>query len=206
MLNSGQRIEDVDWFAGSGPVRPGSARQMDAAIHTEQRLTAMHKMFETPFGTEYIEALRGCVRLSAQLGFMDAGVPMAQKLVDLVTQADRPPDLVARACTEVGMMAHACRRVGRFDEALTLDEAVAAWFAEHRRTFGPGHVAAVAGLASDHAGLGDADRAVAILREELDDPRSPVRRHPLGRQAVRFAALAKHYERRTRTPDYDAWR
>jgi hypothetical protein len=203
--NSGQRIENADWFAGPGPVRPDSASQMDDAIHTEQRLTAMHKMFDTPFGIEYIGALRRCVRLNAQLGFVDAGVPMAQKLLDLVTDGDYPPDLVAESCREVGTMAHACRRVGRFAEALTLDDAVAAWFAEHRRAFGHGHVAAVAGLATDHAGLGDLDRAVAILRAELDDPLSPVRLHPLGRQAVRFAALAKQYERR-RTRDQDAWR
>jgi len=204
--DKGRRIEDVDWFAGSGQDRPDSTDRMDAAIHTEQRLTAMHKMFGTPLGIEYTDALRVCVRLNARLGFVDAGGPMAQRLVDLVTNEDRPLGLVAEACGEVGRMAHACRRAGRFREARTLDDPVRSWFAGHRREFGRWYVAAVAGLASDHAGLNDLDRAVTLLREELDDPRSRVRLHPFGRQALKFVALTEHLERLRWTRDHDARR
>jgi len=204
--NTGRGIEDVDWFAGSGQARRDSTDWMDAAIHTEQRLTATHKMFKTPLGIEYVDALRGCVRLNAQLGFVDAGIPMAQKLVDLVAHEGHPLPLVAEACAEVGTMAHVCRRAGRFPEALTLDDAIRSWFAGHRREFGQLHVAAVAGLATDYAGLNDLERAVTLLRDELEDPGSPVRLHPLGRQAVRFVALTGHFERLRRTRDHDAWR
>jgi hypothetical protein len=200
--NSWQRFEDVDWFVDPRRFARATAEQMNASIHTEQRLAAMHKVCGTPLGPDYLDALRGCVRLNAQLGFVDAGLPMARRLLELL-DGGQPPGLAAGAYSDLGALAHACRVARRFGEALDLDAAVTSWFGAHRAEFGEHHVAAVSGSAADHAGLGDLDGAVTLLRNELEDPASPVRLHPFSRQAVRFVDQLKHYRRRARGLGHD---
>jgi hypothetical protein len=192
----GQRPEDLDWFISSESLHRDPAGQMDAAIHTEQRLTALHKVYGTPLGREYVEVLGRCVRINAQLGFVDAGLPMARKLADLVGAGNGcSVEVAASAYTSLLVLAHVCRRAGRFDEALELDSAARAGMADHRVDHAREWVASVAAVATDHAGLGRLDRAVATLREEVDDPDSTLHRHPLSRPAVRVAAQLRRYQR-----------
>lgn len=193
----------MDWFVDPRRFGRATAQQMDTVIHTEQRLTAMHKVYGTPLGHEYLDALRGCVRLNAQLGFVDAGMPMARRLLGLL-DSGQPQELTAGAYCDLGALAHVCRLACRFGEALELDSAARSWFGAHRAAFGEHHVAAVSASAADHAGLGDLDGAVTLLRNELDDPDSPVRLHPFSRQAVRFVGQLKRYRRQTRMPGHEA--
>jgi hypothetical protein len=169
---------------------------MDAWIHSEQRMTARHKMFGTPLGPEYLAALGGCVRLNAQLGFVDAGLPLARKLIGLIEESDGgESEGGAEAAVSLLVLAQACRAADRFADALELDDAARAWLARRR----PGHAEllmdSVAAVATDHAGLGRPDRALAVLEGERDDPSSYLVHHPLARPAIRFAAQLKELER-----------
>jgi hypothetical protein len=196
----GQRPDDGEWFISIESTRRDSLEQMDTYIHVEQRLTALHKMYARPLGDDYLDALRGCVRLSAQLGFVDTGIPMAWRLVEMVTrEVGSSSDLVAESYGYLAQFAHLCRRENRFREALDLDSAARSWFSDHRGAYEHNYVASVAGVASDLAGLDDLDGAITALGAELGDPSSSLNRDPISRPAVRFGVQMKHYQRlRTR--------
>ena len=185
MRHSSECPEDIEWFLLPVSSHREPVDRMNAHIHTEQRLTALNKVYGTPFGPDYLVALNGCIRANAQLGFVDAGLPLARKLIGLVDQGDDvDPGPASEATHSLLSMASACRRAGRFNDALELDSVARVW--SGRPTAGSSErVAAVAAVAADHAALADPDRAVSVLRDELDDPASPLVQHRLSRSAIR---------------------